>query len=294
MKVALHDSDKTRFPNLALMKLSAHHKSLGHDVQWFNALMRDEYDVIYSSKIFTFTAEDKYLPSDNRVIKGGTGYCLESKLEQEIEHCMPDYTIYNSKVAQGFTTRGCPNHCSWCIVPKKEGVIKANADINEFWSKQSELVLMDNNILAHEHGIDQLLKIATKNIKLDCNQGLDARLVDRKIAKIIASIKWKTIRFACDNQSQMKHVENAVKLIRKETGTLGRFFVYVLVKDVDDAYDRVKFLRSIKVDPFAQPYRDIENKTQPSQEQKDFARWVNHKAIFKSVQWEEYKCRKHF
>jgi hypothetical protein len=27
LKIALHDSDKTKFPNLALMKLSAFHKS---------------------------------------------------------------------------------------------------------------------------------------------------------------------------------------------------------------------------------------------------------------------------
>jgi len=53
--------------------------------------------------------------------------------------------------------------------------------------------------------------------------------------------------------------------------------------------ERVKFLKGISVDPFAQPYRDSSG-TEPTQEQKDFARWVNHKAEFKSRTWEEYRA----
>ena len=35
MKIALHDSDSTRFPNLPLMKLSAFHKAKGDTVERF-------------------------------------------------------------------------------------------------------------------------------------------------------------------------------------------------------------------------------------------------------------------
>ena len=43
MRVALHDSDATRFPNLALMKLSAWHKATGDEVYWFDALQKAEF-----------------------------------------------------------------------------------------------------------------------------------------------------------------------------------------------------------------------------------------------------------
>lgn len=67
MRVALHDSDNTGFPNYALMKLSAFHKAKGDSVEWFNPLFT--YDRVYSSKVFTFTKEDPYLPPDT--IRGG-------------------------------------------------------------------------------------------------------------------------------------------------------------------------------------------------------------------------------
>lgn len=81
-------------------------------------------------------------------------------------------------------------------------------------------------------------------------------------------------------------------MLRENGCTPRQYFCYVLVKDVEDALERVEFLRSLKVDPFAQPYRDYNNNIEPTKEQKAFARWVNRKQIFKSCTWEEYKNRK--
>ena len=58
MKIALHTPDKTSYPNLALMKLSALHKSLGDDVSWYEAIFNKKYDLIYSSKVFSFTINE--------------------------------------------------------------------------------------------------------------------------------------------------------------------------------------------------------------------------------------------
>ena len=85
----------------------------------------------------------------------------------------------------------------------------------------------------------------------------------------------------------MPIVERAVKLIRSFKRSQG-IFVYVLAKDVPGAYERVEFLRNLKVDPFAQPFRDIKNPADPPKELRHFARWVNHKAIFKTVSWQDY------
>ena len=93
---------------------------------------------------------------------------------------------------------------------------------------------------------------------------------------------------ACDTIGQIKPIERAVKLSRKYNTTTSRYFVYVLVGDIGDALERVEFLRDLNVDPFAQAYRDF-NGGKISHKQMAFCRWVNHKAIFKSVTWENYK-----
>jgi len=288
MHIALHDSDKTKFPNLALMKLAAHHKTLGDRVSWYTPLLQNQYDKIYSSKVFTYTPVDPYLVQDERLIRGGSGYDMKSVLDVAIEHIFPDYSIYDTEAAYGFLTRGCPNNCPWCIVPSKEGAIRVNTTIHEFWSGQKNCVLLDNNILAHTHGLQQLEEIASLPVRIDCNQGMDARLVTEDIARLLASIKWVKIRFSCDTSSQMPAIETAVTRVRKYMKKRGNFFICVLVKDIPDALKRVLFLRELGCDPFAQPYRDFTSDTVPTKEQRHFARWVNHKAIFKTVSWDNY------
>lgn len=252
------------------------------------------YDIVYSSKVFSWTEEEPNLPRGT--IRGGTGYCIHASLPDAIEHQMPDYSLYPHFTASiGFTTRGCIRSCPWCVVPQKEGKIRAHAEIEEFLRPDSrDVVLMDNNILAHEHGIRQLERSITLGLRLDCNQGLDARLIasDDALAHLLSRVHWsKSIRLACDHKSQMPAVETAVKAIRYHGGQQYNFSCYVLVQEIGDALERVEFLRSLKVDPFAQPYREPGSKTLPAKPLRDFARWVNHKAIFKSVPFSEYKAK---
>lgn len=286
MRIGLHDSDNTGFPNLALMKLSAYLRKEGHQTEVYS--VGKKYGRVYSAKVFSFTAQCEHLPND--CIKGGTGYGDYSVvLPSKVEHILPDYSLYGATFSLGFITRGCPNKCSWCIVPKKEGVIRPHSDVSEFIAHK-DVVLMDNNVLAIDHGIDQIQELIKLGVRVDFNQGLDARRVDAHIAKILSRLKWlHPVRFACDTLSQMIAVQKAVTLLRWNNCTPRRYFVYVLVKDIDDAIERIQFLKGLDLDPFAQPYRDFSTNVEPTQEQKDLARWCNHKAIFKTVSWDEYK-----
>jgi hypothetical protein len=47
--------------------------------------------------------------------------------------------------------------------------------------------------------------------------------------------------------------------------------------------------KCLYLEPFAQPYRDFENKIKPTKEQKKIARWVNHTAVFNSVDFKDFK-----
>ena len=55
MDIGLIDVDSHNFPNLALMKISAYHKQIGDNVEWFLPLK--QYDRVYMSKVFTFTKD---------------------------------------------------------------------------------------------------------------------------------------------------------------------------------------------------------------------------------------------
>ena len=69
---------------------------------------------------------------------------------------------------------------------------------------------------------------------------------------------------------------------------LSRVMFYVLIgydSTPDQDYYRVMELRAMGVDPFVMPFDKHDTY------QRAFTRWVNHKAIFKTVPWERYAGR---
>ena len=113
MRIGLIDVDGHRFPNLCLMKLSAYHKTRGDTVEWYDS--GKWYDLVYMSRVFTDTYSKDYEGSIKayHVIKGGTGYGLDNKLPDIVEHMHPDYGLYPefAGTAYGFLSRGCPRGC---------------------------------------------------------------------------------------------------------------------------------------------------------------------------------------
>jgi len=292
--IGLHDSDKTDFPNYALMKISAWHKAQGDSVEWWNPLMT--YDRVYSSKVFTFTPENPYLPENT--IKGGTGYGLYNELPPEIDSIFPDYSIYpNCDYAIGFLSRGCIRNCPWCVVPKKEGKIRPYRTWTEIKRPDSnKIVFMDNNVLACRPAVDELWDMALcgEDIHIDFNQGVDARLITPEIADVFSRLKWiRFIRMSADTDAMLAVVLKAVDLLGKFGVKPYRIFVYVLVQDIESAERRAIALRDAGVEVFAQPYRDFTSNKEPDESLKRLARWVNHKAIFKTVErFADYKRAK--
>ena len=81
MNIGLVDVDGHNFPNFALMRLSACYKAKGHRVEW--AALRQRYDKVLASKVFTFTPDYDYdLLDVGEVVRGGTGYDIAGSGEQ--------------------------------------------------------------------------------------------------------------------------------------------------------------------------------------------------------------------
>ena len=323
MKIGLVDIDGfgkkkkwggTVYPNLALCKIARWHRQQGDDVEWAVPMLH--YNRVYMSKVFNFSPDDRTIYDADEIIRGGTGYDIESHLLEEIDRTQPDYSIYPQfpkDTAYGFLTRGCPNKCPWCVVPRKEGKITPYMDVDEIAIEgRTKLVLMDNNFLAAgDYAVEQLQKIIWRGYAVDFNQALDARLVDDHFAQLLAMVRWcdhNRIRFGCDTPRQIGDCEKAMDLLARH-GFKGEFFLYTMIggkSDFKESFHRVNYWwkrlqkyrnggGGLPVYAYAQPYRDPYNPHQPiPQWQKDMAGWVNKRAHFVAHSFEEFTPRKGF
>ncbi len=288
MNIGLIDVDGHNFPNLALMRLSAWHKAQGDSVEWWDGFKR--YDRVYMSKVFTFSPDMDTCINADEIITGGTGYKDYGSLPDDVERMRPDYSLYPAWLpAIGFLTRGCIRSCPWCIVPKKEGLIRPAATWEEIKRPDSrDIIFMDNNVLAHDHGLEQIDRMGRENVRVDFNQGLDARLITPETAKLLAGLKWiRFVRMSCDTSAMLPVIEQATAYLREAGIPQWRMWCYVLVQDVEESHRRVLALKKMGVEPFAQPYRDYDG-GEPTDEQKRLARWVNMRAAFASCSFEEF------
>ena len=297
MRVGLIDVDGHNFPNLALMKISAWHKARGDTVEW--CLPIDRYDIVYQSKVFdeTYSEDIEWIPQADKVIKGGTGYGLDNKLPDEVEHMYPDYSLYpelTKDTAYGFLTRGCPRACDFCIVAGKEGrrSIKV-ADLNEFWNGQKHIKLLDPNILACREHLDLLQQLIDSKAYVDFTQGIDIRLSTEANISRINKVKVKNIHFAWDNpKDDLKPYFERYKALAKHKPHGGYGTVYCLVNHgstMEENLYRIYTLRDLKYDPYVMVF----DKPNAPREIRLLQRWCNNIRIFRSCpRFEDYDPKK--
>ncbi len=286
MKVGICDVDGHNWPNLCLMKLSAYHKARGDSVEWWRPEGR--YDLVYKSRVFTdlYSKDNIIVENAGQVICGGTGYGLDNRLPDAVEHTFPDYGIYPQfqDTAYGFLSRGCPRACGFCIVSKKEGRRSvAVADLSEFWNGQKEIKLLDANLLACPDHERLLRQLADSRAWVDFTQGLDVRLITPDNVALLNQVRTKAVHFAWDdpNNDLTPYFRRFLELTNIKSDRRRR--VYVLTNygstHEQDLY-RVETLRDMGYDPYVMIY---DRPTAPKITRR-LQRWVNNKRIFHTVE----------
>lgn len=283
---------KTQTFSLPLMKISASHKAKGDSVDWHNPML--PCDLLYCSKVFSseFTQDNLYTYNADITIRGGTGYNLQDNLPFDIEHQYPDYSLYNMTTAVGFTTRGCPNNCEFCICSKKEGLqSKQVSDVTEFWKDQNKITLFDPNVLACKERERIFKQLAETKAEVRFEQGIDARFVTDDSIALLKLINIKNFYLAWDLEKFGEQIKQGLLKLSAAYPNIGysSVCVYVLVNfNTAWQYDleRVEWLKSNGFDPYIMIYE----KWNADKKYLHLQRAVNNKFIFRSINdLKEYK-----
>jgi len=294
MKVCVSAPD-SKLANIAILRIAQYHINKGDIVKWYEPLFDTDAGKLYISKIFTFTPKIDYTPNCE-VIKGGTGYDVQSKLPIEIESIndvrQAYATLYpNIDYSIIFTTRGCVRKCSFCVVPQKEGIIHdvVPTSLNP---NGKHIELLDNNFFSSNTWEKRLDYVNFLKQPINFNTGIDVRTITEEQAKALGDCKIKSIHIAWDNILEEEQVFKGIERLTKYVSP-SKLTCYVLVgfeqpEIIESDIYRVMKLHKYKITPFAMGYIDFNNPLQVrSKSVRDFQRWVN-KHIFKTVKFFDY------
>lgn len=293
MKIGLIQVDG-KLPNLALMKIASFHKRQGDEVEWWVGPLF-KYSKVYASKIFKFS--DLPLLPANAII-GGTGVNWSNRLPDEIDIMNPGeawwlYPDYKNHL--GFSELGCRFECSFCCVPQKEGKPRNNSTIQDLMTNpkgDNRLVLLDDDFFGQLGWREKAEEIISLKLRVCFSQGLNIRVITEDQANLLAkmnfwsiSFSWRSVSFSWDRFKDYKLIKKGFeRCVQAGIKPYQMQFFVLIGYDTTEAQDldRVETLKSWGCDPFVMAF----DRTIPYQRR--FQRWVNHKAIFKSVKWREY------
>jgi hypothetical protein len=306
MRVLLLQLDG-KIPNLALMRISAHHRALSHEVEFRRAGnveavepgLWDAPDRVYASLIFERTrpVAERLLRVYPKAIVGGTGWDLTTTVEDHgVTTLVYDYSIYpDFRQSIGFTQRGCRLKCPFCVVPRKEGAVATDRPIGQIWrgyGHPKELLLLDNDFFGHRDWRQRITEIQMGSFKVSFNQGINARFLNGETAAAIASVdyrddsmKVKRIYTAWDNRKDEARLFNGLRLLVDAGVKPRHIMVYMLIgywpgeRHVDRDYRRER-LREFGALPYPMPF-------ERTPELLGFQRWVIG-GYDKSIPWTEW------
>ena len=290
---------KRKYPPLGLMKISSYCKSLNKPVRFTQqALQIDVKDLFCITTMFTvdldvirqMITDIRFFNPKTPILIGGVaasvipekitegfdGIIVYQGFSQLLDSFPPDYSInwgveekYN-QFSYLFTTRGCPNKCAYCFVPK----IEKDLTLYKNWQKHVDLSrpfanILDNNITSF--GVDHIKEIGkffTKyKIKVRIESGVDCKKIDNEMAEALASIPFvnpRGLRTAFDRIDEDGLFQKAMKRLIREGISKHSIQACVLFNFTDspqEANYRARECVRLGITPYPQRFQPLTSTT---------------------------------
>lgn len=177
------------------------------------------------------------------------------------------------------TSRGCPNRCPWCLVPRREGSIR-ELPIRGGW------IVQDNNLLActREHQGAVFKMLARQPHPIEFKGGLEpARLTPWHVERLL-DLRLGEIWLACDSPAALPALEHAADLLHRLGPRKKRCFVLIGFgrESLEQASARLRRIFDLGMWPFAQLYQPEARRVYPPA-WRDLARFWSRPAVFKTA-----------
>jgi len=265
----------TRYPPLGLLKIATYHRIQGDEVKLVRGCVKVKRkpNRVYVTSLFTWAWKPvwravryyKSLYPEAEVWLGGlyatlmpdharmSGADIVYKgLFKEAEDLMPAYDLvpeWDGSII--FASRGCNRRCPYCAVWRIEGPINScRRSIKHLvWPGHTRIILWDNNILQSPYWRDVFEELIwfsrVKGMKIDFNQGLDARLITDEVAELLSKMKLLCVRISYDHVSMRRHVKRAIELLASHGIRRRSILVYMLYNFQDTPDDLFKRMRDV-------------------------------------------------
>jgi hypothetical protein len=172
-------------------------------------------------------------------------------MSEKIEKLPPKYSLVpeNKKIVL-YASRGCPNKCGYCMVPKLEGEMKSFKSIKHILlhgkgeiPDATGVVLYDNNFTAHEYFDNIVDELKEFDLPVDIH-GLHVSCFTEHHAKRFSELKWGAqhesgtayLRFSFDFVKYERDIRRALEWVEKYKIKAG-FFCYMLFNWRDTPHD---------------------------------------------------------
>jgi hypothetical protein len=175
------------------------------------------------------------------------------RLPPDYDFANGTYEYYRNNASFAYTTRGCPNRCSFCAVSKLEPEYVDFIPLKyQLGSNKKDLILLDNNVLASKNFPEIINEIkecgfvkgathGNSHRSIDFNQGLDARLLTEEKVELLSQLPIDPLRIAFDDIKLEKLYIDKVRLAHKYgLRQLSNYVLFNYKDKAEDLYERLR------------------------------------------------------